>query len=168
MYLHIGHSHSVLFVIHLNTLCPFPSHTTMLLQPQPAWMSQAISGCVLVLFIAKQLKCEGSQWQDKYESQQTGGVSQTKAWSPLNLPSTAPKLKGKTNRMYISLSDLVCWKCFHLCTSCCFFCYVLMWLRCYSTYQINTLYVDICYPDTLQSHCLLMHVLVPLYVHLFD
>lgn len=32
-----------------------------------------------VLFIAEQLKCEGSQWQDKYKSQRAGGVSQTKA-----------------------------------------------------------------------------------------
>lgn len=34
-----------------------------------------------VLFIAGQLKCEGSQWEDKYKSLQAGGVSQTKAGS---------------------------------------------------------------------------------------
>lgn len=32
-----------------------------------------------VLFIAGQLKCEGSQWQDKNKSQWARGVSQTKA-----------------------------------------------------------------------------------------
>lgn len=31
-----------------------------------------------VLFIAEQLKCEGSQWEDKYKRQQAEGVSQTK------------------------------------------------------------------------------------------
>lgn len=34
-----------------------------------------------VLFIAGRLKCEGSQWEDKYKGQQAGGVSQTKARS---------------------------------------------------------------------------------------
>lgn len=32
-----------------------------------------------VLFIAEQLKCEGSQWEDKYKRQQAEGLSQTKA-----------------------------------------------------------------------------------------
>lgn len=55
-----------------------------------------------VLFIAEQLKCEGSQQEDKYTGQQSAGVSQTKARSP-SLSQLSSELKGKsqTSQYYI-------------------------------------------------------------------
>lgn len=55
------------------------------------------------LFIAEQLKCEGSQWEDKYKSEQGRGVSQTKAGSSpsLSLPSALLLIsKVRMNRKF--------------------------------------------------------------------
>lgn len=61
-----------------------------------------------VLFIAGQLKCEGSQWEDKYNSQQTRGLSQTKPGSSPSLYSLSspPFIKGKRTDYLMKYCDV--------------------------------------------------------------
>lgn len=68
------------------------------------------------LFIAGQLKCEGSQWEDKYKSKRDGGVSQTKAGSSLSLSLLsalllASKVKKKTTESLIDDFEIIYFCC---------------------------------------------------------
>lgn len=76
--------------LHHNTVCgsSHPSETVFALSlathgyATPASVSLNVTSHLWlrpVLFIAEQLKCEGSQWEDKYKRQQAEGLSQTKA-----------------------------------------------------------------------------------------
>lgn len=51
-----------------------------------------------VLLIAWQLKCEGSEWEDKYKSVQAGRLSQTKARSSPSLSSLSSPLTSKVKK----------------------------------------------------------------------
>lgn len=81
--------------------------TSMLLQPESSLNVTSRLWLRAVLFIAGQLKCEGSQWQDKYKGQRSGEVSQTKAGSSAyhSSLSSPPKLKGKIKK---SIESKIC------------------------------------------------------------
>lgn len=55
-----------------------------------------------VLFIAGQLKCEGSQWEDKYKGQGLREGVADEGWIilPLASLSSPPNLKGKKTGMF--------------------------------------------------------------------
>lgn len=71
----------------------------------PAWVPLNVTGHLWlrpVLLIAGQLKCEGSQWEDKYKGQRAAGLSQTKAGSSPSLSLLSALLltsKVKKNRI---------------------------------------------------------------------
>lgn len=98
--------------LHRNTAagCSHPTETLFALSlathrhATPASVSLNVTSHLWlrpVLFIAEQLKCEGSQWEDKYKRQQAEGLSQTKARiftaSSLNTPPETSTVRTRFN-----------------------------------------------------------------------
>lgn len=141
MFLVIFYPSTHLFVQYINTILyslPLPfTETLFALSPaahrhvSPASVSLNVTSHLWlrpVLFIARQLKCEGSQWEDKYKSQRAGGVSQTKAGSSpslsilsaLLLTSKVKKRKKRTESLIDNFKILYC--CWLFVCMCWIFC----------------------------------------------